>query len=235
MTTTEQQLETQVSMMKSTIISSVGSMSTALTTYSKYSANKGTKNMGENQWFLGAIALQAYVSFLILVVLMIDLTKYRRQRLKGSKEAHNLAPFLCIILVLWDMILNIVQVVMMTRLENNLILGEGAEAETESIDLSFLSSIGLGSYDIEGLAFGVTLFMAGLSILMDTVEIASSLITGDYSEQIRAIGIEVWEGVAPLDLKGKDDDLKGLIDDDQDKALKEMKATTGAGLESIEL
>lgn len=234
MTTTEQQLETQVSMMKSTIISSVGSMSTALTTYSKYSANKGTKNMGENQWFLGAIALQAYVSFLILVVLMIDLTKYRRQRLKGSKEAHNLAPFLCIILVLWDMILNIVQVVMMTRLEKNIIIGsevglcEGAEAETQLIDLSFLSSIGLGSYDIEGLAFGVTLFMAGLSILMDTVEIASSLFTGDYSEQIRAIGIEVWEGVKPLE-KDKDDDLKGIIDDDQDKALKEMKATKGAG------
>ena len=91
--------------MKSTIISSVGSMSTALTTYSKYSANKGTKSMSENQWFLGAIALQAYVSFLILVVLMIDLTKYR---LKGSREGHNLAPFICIILVFYDMILNIV-------------------------------------------------------------------------------------------------------------------------------
>ena len=48
LTATERQLKYQVNMIKSTIMSSIGSMATALTTYSKYSTNKGTKNMGEN-------------------------------------------------------------------------------------------------------------------------------------------------------------------------------------------
>jgi hypothetical protein len=114
LTNTEQQLETQSGMMKSTIISSVGAMSTALTTYSKYNLDSGTKDMPQVGRFLIAIGIQAYVSFLILTTLMIDLTKYRKQRLKGSKERHNLAPFLCIILVLLDMGLNIWQIVLMT-------------------------------------------------------------------------------------------------------------------------
>lgn len=65
-------------MLKSTIISSIGAMSTATTTYSKYSMVEQTKNMPELQYFMYAILLQGYVSFLILIVLMIDLTKYRK-------------------------------------------------------------------------------------------------------------------------------------------------------------
>lgn len=120
LTNTEQQLETQSGLMKSTIISSIGAMSTALTTYSKYNTKgSGTVGMKETTLYLIAIFAQAYVSFIILGVLMMDLTKYRRQRLKGSKESPNLAPFLCIILVLLDMALNIWQIVLMNKLEEN--------------------------------------------------------------------------------------------------------------------
>lgn len=52
--------------------------------------------------------------------------------------------------------------------------------------------------------------MAIISVLVDTVEIATSLFTGDYSEQIRFIGLGVWDGVEPLP-KDNEDEFKGIL------------------------
>lgn len=78
MTDTEQQLETQTSMLKSTVISSIGVITAAIATYSKYSIEPATKDLLELSYFLIAIVSQAYISFLLLLVLMMDLTKYRK-------------------------------------------------------------------------------------------------------------------------------------------------------------
>ena len=65
-------------MLKSTVISSIGVITAAISTYSKYSLEPATKDLPELDYFLIAILSQGYVSFLLLLVLMIDLTKYRK-------------------------------------------------------------------------------------------------------------------------------------------------------------
>jgi hypothetical protein len=88
-----------------------------------------------------------------------------------------------------DMGLNIWQIFLMNRLQ--------ADYLTESFpaaDLGFL-----GSVDTEKLAFTMTIFMAAISILIDTVEITTSVITGDYSEQLVRVLKRVLEGVPPLE------------------------------------
>ena len=72
------------------------------------------------------------------------------------------------------------------------------------------------NFDSNNLGYGVTLFMAVVSVLVDTVEIASSLFGGDYSEQIKHIAGKVWDGVPPLP-KGGDENYKGILDDDENK------------------
>jgi hypothetical protein len=52
--------------------------------------------------------------------------------------------------------------------------------------------------------------MAIISVLVDTVEIATSLFAGDYSEQIRSIWLKVWDGVPPLP-KDTEGDFKGIL------------------------
>lgn len=89
------------------------------------------------------------------------------------------------------------------------------EPDDASADLSFL-----GSVDSEKLAFAVTIFMAVLSVVIDTVEIATSVFTGDYSAQISRILIEVIDGVPPLDID-EEDILDG--DDDEDDSVNKEK------------
>lgn len=137
------------------------------------------------------MALQIYVSFMILSVLTIDLTKYRRQRLSGNKEAANLAPFLCFMLILADMVLNTWQIVLMNRLQDTYVGDQGVVSTTD---------LGpLGTVDSEKFAFAFTLFMAALSVLIDAYEIASDIFTGEYSGQLLHIWLTVWQGEAPLD------------------------------------
>jgi hypothetical protein len=63
-----------------------------------------------------SIMLQAFFSYVLFLVGIVDTSKYRRQTIKASTQKGNMAPFISLSLVSLDMLAEFVQIYIMYEL-----------------------------------------------------------------------------------------------------------------------